>query len=289
MTEIDEGHETAGELKKNNNTRAVPDEAAIQTIELTKRFDGLTAVDSVSLSIKPGIIFGLLGPNGAGKSTAIKMLITLLPPTSGTAFVSGFDIVREPREVRRRIGYVPQLLSADGALTGYDNLMVLARLHGVPRSERESRIRDALELMGLSQYANTLVRSYSGGMIRRLEVAQAVLHRPEVLFLDEPTVGLDPVARRAVWEHIRELRRQFGSTILLTTHYMDEADSLCDRLAFMHLGKVMAEGNPDELKAAVGKGANLDDVFIHYTGSSIETGGTYRDTSRVRRATRRLG
>ena len=247
------------------------------------------AVDHLSLRIAPGAIFGLLGPNGAGKSTVIKMLITLLPPTSGTASVSGFDIVRQPKEVRRRIGYVPQLLSADGALTGFDNLMVLARLHGVPRSERQSRIRDALELMGLTQSANTLVRSYSGGMIRRLEIAQAVLHRPEVLFLDEPTVGLDPVARHAVWEHIRELRSHFGATILMTTHYMDEADALCDQLAFMHFGQVMAAGSPSELKAAVGNGASLDDVFIHFTGSSIETGGTFRETSRTRRNTRRLG
>lgn len=263
--------------------------AAIQTVDLTRRFGELVAVDHLSLGIAPGAIFGLLGPNGAGKSTAIKMLITLLPPTSGTASVVGFDIVRQPREVRQRIGYVPQLLSADGALTGYDNLLVLARLHRVPRSERRSRINDALELMGLAPSAHKLVRSYSGGMIRRLEIAQAVLHRPEVLFLDEPTVGLDPVARRAVWEHIRELRRRFGATILMTTHYMDEAEMLCDRLAFMHFGKVMASGSPDDLKAAVGNGANLDDVFIHYTGSSIETGDAYRATSRTRRTTRRLG
>jgi ABC-2 type transport system ATP-binding protein len=285
-----QGNNRTPGAKPGEAAATVPDDAAaIQTIDLSRRFGDLVAVERLSLYIPRGVIFGLLGPNGAGKSTAIKMLITLLPPTSGTAYVGGFDIVRRPRDVRRRIGYVPQLLSADGALSGYDNLMVLARLHGVPRSERESRIRDALELMGLTQSAKALVRGYSGGMIRRLEIAQAVLHRPEVLFLDEPTVGLDPVARHAVWEHIRGLRGRFGSTILMTTHYMDEADVLCDQVAFMHLGRVMAVGSPAELKAAVGNGASLDDVFMHYTGSSMETGGGYRETSRTRRTTRRLG
>ena len=289
MGELEHAEQNWDPRSHKTETSRAQSTTAIQTENLTRRFGELIAVNQLSLRIPTGDIFGLLGPNGAGKSTAIKMLITLLPPSSGTASVGGFDIVRQPRQVRRRIGYVPQLLSADGALTGYDNLMVLARLHRVPRSERKSRIRDALELMGLAQSANKLVRSYSGGMIRRLEIAQAVLHRPEVLFLDEPTVGLDPVARRAVWEHIRELRRQFGATILMTTHYMDEAESLCDQLAFMHFGNVMACGTPDELKSAVGNDASLDDVFIHYTGSSIETGDAYRATSRTRRTARRLG
>jgi len=289
MCELDSPERTGHPQPEISSTATAQPEPAILTKDLTREFGDLLAVDHLSLRISAGEIFGLLGPNGAGKSTTIKMLITLLPPTSGTALVGGFDIVRRPREVRRRIGYVPQLLSADGALTGYDNLLVLARLHRVPRSERRKRIQDALELMGLAESGHKLVRSYSGGMIRRLEIAQAVLHRPEVLFLDEPTVGLDPVARRAVWEHIRELRRQFGATILMTTHYMDEAESLCDRLAFMHFGNVMACGTPDELKAAVGNDASLDDVFIHYTGSSIETGDAYRATSRTRRTTRRLG
>jgi ABC-2 type transport system ATP-binding protein len=261
----------------------------IETKGLTKRFDKLVAVDHLSLRISSGTIFGLLGPNGAGKSTAIKMLITLLPPTSGTALVGGFDIVRHAREVRRRVGYVPQLVSADGALTGYDNLLVLARLQGVPKAERKPRIDEALEFLGLTQSADKLVRSYSGGMIRRLEIAQAILHHPQVLFLDEPTVGLDPVARHAVWDHVRDLRRRFDTTIFLTTHYMDEADVLCDQLAVMHFGQVVASGSPSELKAATGNAASLDDVFIHYTGSDIETGGAFRETSRTRRTTRRLG
>jgi ABC-2 type transport system ATP-binding protein len=288
MNDTNDKEDVSDKSQDTDDAAVANQKVAIVTRDLTRCFGALVAVDKLSLRIMPGIIFGLLGPNGAGKSTAIKMLITLLPPTSGSASVSGFDIVREPREVRRRIGYVPQLLSADGGLTGYDNLMILARLHGVPRAERIPRINNALELMGLTQSARTLVKNYSGGMIRRLEIAQAVLHRPEVLFLDEPTVGLDPVARHAVWEHILELRRQFGSTILLTTHYMEEADSLCDQLAFMHLGRVMAAGSPDELKDTLGTGASLDDVFIHYTGSSIETGGSFRDTSRTRRTTRRL-
>lgn len=261
----------------------------IETKDLTRRFGSLVAVDRLSLRISSGTIFGLLGPNGAGKSTVIRMLNTLLPPTSGSAMVCGFDIARKAREVRRRIGYVPQLLSADGALTGYDNLMVLARLQGIPKAERKPRIREALELLGLAQSADKLVRSYSGGTIRRLEIAQAILHRPEVLFLDEPTVGLDPVARHAVWDHVRDLRQRFDTTILLTTHYMDEAEVLCDQLAVMHFGQVVAAGSPSELKAAAGNATSLDDVFIHYTGSDIETGGAFKETSRTRRTTQRLG
>jgi ABC-2 type transport system ATP-binding protein len=163
-------------------------------------------VDALTVSVAAGEVFGLLGPNGAGKSTVIKMLTTLLPPTSGTASVAGFDIVRESGEVRRVIGYVPQLLSADGSLTGYENLLIFAKLYDIPRAERETRVRDALAFMGLTDAVNKLVQTYSGGMIRRLEIAQSMLHRPQVLFLDEPTVGLDPLARETVWNHLEELR-----------------------------------------------------------------------------------
>ena len=263
--------------------------AVIRTAGLTRRFGPLTAVDGLTLSIPRGSIFGLLGPNGAGKSTTLKMLTTLLPPSAGSAQVDGLDLARRPREVRRRIGYVPQLLSAEGALTGWENLMVFARLHGVPRRERSERIRQALELIGLQDSADVIVKRYSGGMIRRLEIAQAVLHRPSVLFLDEPTVGLDPVARRAVWEHVRELRARFGTTVLLTTHNMEEADELCDDVAILHQGKVAALGSPAHLKAQVREGANLDDAFAHFTGNTLETGGTYRDAARTRRTARRLG
>jgi ABC-2 type transport system ATP-binding protein len=266
---------------------------AISTHELTRRFDALTAVNGLSLDVQLGEVFGLLGPNGAGKTTTIKMLITLLPPTSGTATVAGYDILHDPRLVRRSIGYVPQLLSSDGALSARENLMTTARLYHLPGPERDSRIAEALKFMALEDSADRLVRTFSGGMIRRLEIAQAMLHRPEVLFLDEPTVGLDPTARRAVWEHIRGLRQAEGTTILLTTHYMDEAAELCGRVGFMHLGKLVALGTPAELAAQAGKGKDLDDAFTYFTGSGLvdagEQGGQYRDVARTRRTARRLG
>jgi len=262
---------------------------AVRIAHLTRTFGALVAVDRLDLSIPAGEIFGLVGPNGAGKTTTIKMLTTLLPPTAGSAEVGGFDVHRQSRAVRRSIGYVPQLLSADGALTGRENLMLFARLYAVPRHERMQRIRQALEMIGLAEVADTLVRRYSGGMIRRLEIAQATLHRPAVLFLDEPTVGLDPVARRAVWDHVKELRARFGATILLTTHYMEEAETLCDQLAIMHQGKVLAQGSPAQLRSEADEAESLDDAFVYFTGSSIETGGSYRDTARTRRTARRLG
>ncbi|MGD0424480.1 MAG: ATP-binding cassette domain-containing protein [Candidatus Bathyarchaeia archaeon] len=261
----------------------------IQTQSLTKRFGDFTAVAELTISIEPGEIFGLVGPNGAGKTTVIKMLTTLLPPTAGNASVDGHSITHEAVKVRRVIGYVPQLLSADGALTGYENLLIFSKLYDVPRQERKQRISDVLNFMGLSNFADKLVRTYSGGMIRRLEIAQAMLHRPKVLFLDEPTIGLDPVARKAVWQHIQQLRADYGTTIFLTTHYMDEADQLCGRVAIMHLGKVAAIGSPSELKSSVGDGATLDDAFAYYSGAEVDTVGSYRETSRVRRIARRVG
>ena len=265
----------------------------IETVALTRRFGFLAAVDALTISVGVGEVFGLLGPNGAGKSTVIKMLTTLLPPTSGDASVAGFDIVRHAVNVRRFVGYVPQLLSADAALTGYENLLIFAKLYDIPRAECKPRVRNGLALMGLSDVGDKLVRTYSGGMIRRLEIAQSMLHRPLVLFLDEPTVGLDPVARRAVWEHIEQLRAEYGTTIFLTTHYMEEAEDLCTRVAIMHLGKVAAMGTPDELKESIGgNGKTLDEVFAHYSGAELDegnTGGNYRDTSRTRRTARRLG
>ncbi|MCX6100370.1 MAG: ATP-binding cassette domain-containing protein [Candidatus Bipolaricaulota bacterium] len=262
---------------------------AIETRDLTRKFGSLVAVDSLSLSVESGEVFGLLGPNGAGKTTVIKMLTTLLPPTSGTASVAGADIVRHPLAVRRAIGYVPQLLSADGTLTGRENLLIFAKLYGMRRRERKVEIPAALAFMGLDGFADKLVRQYSGGMIRRLEIAEAMLHRPQVVFLDEPTVGLDPVARQAVWDHIARLRADWGTTILLTTHYMEEADALCGRVVIMHLGRVVASGTPLELKNSIGGGAaTLDEVFAHYTGDNLESGGTYRETGRTRRTARRL-
>jgi ABC-2 type transport system ATP-binding protein len=261
----------------------------LETQNLTRVYGELKAVDALNLCVEEGETFGLLGPNGAGKTTTIKMLTTLLPPTSGTAKIDGFDVHRQPAEVRRRIGYVPQLISADGSLTGYENLLVFAKLYSLPRSEREQRVREALDFMGLADSADKLVKSYSGGMIRRLEIAQSILHQPPMLFLDEPTVGLDPVARNTVWGHIEQLRREHHTTIFLTTHLMEEADSLCKRVAIMNLGKIAAIGAPSELKAAIGGNATLDDVFVHYTGNILESGGGYRETSRTRRTARRLG
>jgi len=262
----------------------------LETYALTRRFDRLVAVNELSLTVEEGQIFGLLGPNGAGKSTAIKMMTTLLPPTSGDARIAGYSVTRDAGQVRRLIGYVPQMLSADGTLTGYENLLIMAKLYDIPRQERERRVRDALAFMGLEDAADKLVRAYSGGMIRRLEIAQSMLHRPPILFLDEPTVGLDPGARRAVWELVSQYSTEYSTTILLTTHLMEEADALCGQIAIMHLGNVVAAGTPAALKASIGgNGATLDDVFIHYSGDSLDSGGTYRDTSRARRTARRLG
>lgn len=264
---------------------------AIETIELTRCYDSLVAVDALEFSAASGSIFGLLGPNGAGKSTLIKMLTTLLPPTSGTAVVAGFDIVERPADVRRNIGYVSQMLSADGDLTGYENLLISAKLYGIRGKERTRRIADAFEFMDLSEAAAKRVKYYSGGMIRRLEIAQSMMHRPDVLFLDEPTIGLDPVAKRSVWERIRQLRAQFGTTILMTTHDMEEADGLCDTVAILHQGRIASMGSPAALRAQAGPEATLNDVFILSTGASIEgmeAGGAFRDVARTRRTARRL-
>lgn len=246
-------------------------------------------MDRIGLHISYGEIFGLLGANGAGKSTLIKMLTTLLPPTSGSAEVGGFDIVESPGEVRRRIGYVSQLVSADGALTGYENLRLSAKLYGLPKTERLERIADALNFMGLADSAHKLVRSYSGGMIRRLELAQAMLHRPSILFLDEPTIGLDPVARRTVWDRLLDLRRDYGMTVLITTHDMEEAEALSDRLAILHAGRVSVVGEPAGLRAGLGADATMEDVFAHYAGGLIHESGTFSEVARARRTAHRLG
>jgi ABC-2 type transport system ATP-binding protein len=262
----------------------------VATQALTRRFGHVTAVDGLTLAVEAGEIFGLLGANGAGKTVTMKMLTTLLPPTSGGAQVAGFDILRQAAEVRRHVGYVPQLVSADGNLTGYENLLIFAKLYDIPRGERAARIADALAFMELAGVADGLVRSYSGGMIRRLEIAQSMLHRPAVLFLDEPTVGLDPVARGAVWEHLGRLRASYGTTIVLTTHLMEEVERLCTRVAIMHRGRVVVLGTPLELQASVGgAGTTMDEVFAHYSGGAVAHEGEYRETARARRTAQRLG
>lgn len=262
---------------------------AIEAVCLTRRFGAFTAVDQVDLAVPYGGIFGLLGPNGAGKSTLIKMLTTLLKPSGGTARVAGFDIVQSPAEVRKRIGYVPQLLSADGALTGFENLTLSAKLYGIPRAELKPRIEEALHYMELTDSAHHLVKKYSGGMIRRLELAQAMLHRPSILFLDEPTIGLDPVACRSVWDRLRALNREHGMTILMTTHFMDEVDELCDVVAILHQGRLATTGSPAQLKAAVGENATMTDVFAYFSGLNIEEGDNYRDARQTRLIAERLG
>ena len=265
---------------------------AVRCTGVTFRFDSHTAVDAVDLTIVPGEMFGLLGPNGAGKTTTIRMLTTLLKPAAGSIAVFGTDVAAHPIRVRRVLGYVPQALSADANLTGHENVELFARLFDVPRKARKARVGDALEAMGLTEAATRLAGTYSGGMIRRLELAQALINAPRLLVLDEPTVGLDPIARGVVWEYIARLRRSHGMTVLMTTHYMDEADANCDRVSLMHRGRIRATGSPAALKGALGDGATLDDVFRHYTGDALagapEEGGM-RDVRRTRRTARRLG
>lgn len=264
--------------------------AIIEVNHLVKQFGEHRAVNDVSFTVEKGEVFGLLGPNGAGKSTTIKMLTTLLTITSGQARVNGFDVERHTTAVRHSIGYVPQALSADGNLTGFENLLIFAKLYDLPRSVRKTRINQVLDYVGLADASGQLVRTYSGGMIRRLEVAQSLLHQPQVLFLDEPTVGLDPVARQAIWDHLLQLKAESNMTIFLTTHSMEEADSLCTRIGIMHRGVIAAIGTPDELKATVGgENPTLNDVFVYYAGDALESGGSYRETSRARRTARRLG
>ena len=232
----------------------------------------------------------MLGPNGAGKTTAIKMLTTLLPVTSGEAFICGFNINTQPNKVRRLIGYVPQMISVDGTLTGMENILLFARLYDIPSKECKLRASEALAFMGLTEAAKKPVREYSGGMIRRLEIAQSMLHRPPVLFLDEPTVGLDPIARKTVWDHIQQLKKEYNTTILMTTHLMDEADHLCNRIAFMSRGKLVASGTPQELKNSINKqDASLEDAFIHYTSETLSEGNDLSNILRERKTAQRLG
>ncbi|MBU6462204.1 MAG: ATP-binding cassette domain-containing protein [Bradyrhizobium sp.] len=269
----------------------VRDGVVVETKALTRKFGNFAAVDDVSLRVKQGEIFGLIGPNGAGKSTLIKMLTTLLPSTSGSATIAGFDVILQPAEVRRHIGYVPQLLSADGSLTGFENLLLSARLYGIPRRERRERIERALARMGLAEVAHHLAGQYSGGMLRRLEIAQSLLHRPAVLFLDEPTVGLDPAARETVWQRVLELRDRFRRTMIVTSHHLEEINEFCDRIAMIDRGRIAATGTPVELKSRVGPDATLDDVFMRLTTATSETEaeGSYGAVRRNRQAERRHG
>jgi ABC-2 type transport system ATP-binding protein len=265
---------------------------AVDCVDLSYQFATHLAVDRVNLSIAPGEMYGLLGPNGAGKTTTIRMITTLLTPATGSVHVFGIDAAARPMLVRRVIGYVPQALSADANLTGIENVELFARLFDVPRRSRKQRVDEALEAMGLTEAAGRLAGTYSGGMIRRLELAQSLISAPRLLVLDEPTVGLDPIARGVVWEYIAKLRTEHQMTVLMTTHYMDEADAYCDTISLMHRGKIRVTGTPASLRAGLGEDATLDDVFRHYTGDTLDKTpeeGDMRDARRARRTARRLG
>ena len=286
------------------------DPPAVDCQGLRYRFGETVAVDGVDLTVQHGEIFGLLGPNGAGKTTTIRAITALLPVPAGVISVFGRDVAKQRMAVRRMIGYVPQQLSADASLTGAENVALFARLFDVPRRERRGQVASVLELMGLTDVAQRRARTYSGGMIRRLELAQALVSAPRLLILDEPTIGLDPVARAGVWERIEAVRAETGMTVLVTTHYMDEAQQTCDRVALMHRGRIRALGTPTELIASLDDpgakdstsgppdgppdriqgGANLDDVFRAYSGAELdqEEGGM-RGVRATRRTASRLG
>jgi ABC-2 type transport system ATP-binding protein len=226
---------------------------ALEVSNLIKAYsDGkIHAVDCISFFVRTGEIFGLLGPNGAGKTTTIKMIVTLTKATSGRLEVFGVDVSKSPEMVRSMLGYVPQSISVDADLTAYENLLIFSKLSYVDKKEREERIHAALKQMDLEKRANEIVKHFSGGMMRRLEIAQALVNRPRLLLLDEPSIGLDPASKRQVWKNIRQLRHDYGTTIMITTHDMAEADALCDRLAIMSAGKIAVLGNPAELKKTV--------------------------------------
>jgi ABC-2 type transport system ATP-binding protein len=260
---------------------------------LVVRFGALEAVGGISFAIAPGEVFGLLGPNGAGKTTTIRVLTTLLEPSEGRARVAGFDVRGDALAVRASIGYIPQAISVDGALTAFENLDFYGRVTGVPRRERRERIAQAIETMELSPMLDRLARTLSGGMLRRLEIATALLNRPAVLFLDEPTVGLDPTARRMVWERLRALREQSGTTILVTTHLMEEAERHCERVAVIDHGRLVEQGEPSELLERH-RTESLEEVFMAVTGRKIaEEGdteeGRLSDVRAQRSVARRLG
>lgn len=241
----------------------------IEIRKLSRSFGNLVAVDNLDLDVE-NEIFGLLGPNGAGKSTTVMMLTTLLKPSSGTAKVCGYDIVKESKKVRSKISYVPQDMAVDRKLTGRENVQLYAKLYGIP--DRDSKVEEVLEMMGLSDRANDLVATYSGGMRRRLELSQALVHEPEVLFLDEPTLGLDVSGRKKIWEHIRMLKAE-GMTIFMTTHYLEEAEKYCNRVAIIDKGRIAVVGSPENLVSAIGKDASLNDVFLENVKTPEEQAG----------------
>lgn len=263
-------------------------DTVIKVSHLTKSFKGFIAVNDISFDVATGEVFAFLGPNGAGKSTTIKILITLLAATSGEATINGYSVAHDAINVRRSIGYVPQMVSVDGALSAVENMHLMARMYDIPAKEREKRVSEVLEFLDLSKEAHNLVRTFSGGMVRKVEIGESILHHPKVLFLDEPTSGLDPVARRNVWKHLLELRNTFGTTIFFSTHYMDEAEEVSDRVAIMHNGSIAAMGPVDELKQLTHiENAALEDAFIFFTGATVQESGNIKQIRRLREQERR--
>ncbi|MGH9466602.1 MAG: ABC transporter ATP-binding protein [Terriglobales bacterium] len=246
-------------------------DAAIAVKALRKNFGALEAVKGVSFTVGRGEIFGLLGPNGAGKSTLIRMLTTLIPPTAGSATVAGHDVTEAPDAVRMRIGVIPQNITSDPDLTCAENLSIHARLYGLPRARRQQVTQEQLQAVGLSDRAQAFARTLSGGMRRRLEIARGLVHAPEILFLDEPTTGLDPVSRASVWEMIATLRDTRGLTLFLTTHYMDEADKLCDRIGIVDQGRLVALDTPLALKTAVPGASRIEVRFVPDLEGGVRT------------------
>ncbi|MGC4977244.1 ABC transporter ATP-binding protein [Streptomyces sp. DT199] len=278
-----------------------PPADAVACTGLTYAFGDHNAVDGLDLTVRKGEVFGLLGPNGAGRTTAIRCITTLLPVPAGMVRVFGRDAAGDRMAVRRLLGYVPQQLSADAGLTGRENVALFARVFDVPRGERAERVAQALAAVDLADAAGRPAATYSGGMVRRHEIAQALVSAPRLLILDEPTIGLDPIARTGVWEHIGAVREATGMTVLVTTHSMDEADQYCDRVALMHRGRIRALGTPAELREGLGArrraaGAapdtlpTLEDVFRDVAGSGLDDeAGDFLDVRSTRRTARRVG
>lgn len=257
-------------------------EASIEVRNLTKKFGDFIAVDNISFSVEAEDIFAFLGPNGAGKSTTIKMLTTLLHPTEGTIRVNGFDPVAQPDEVRQSFGIVFQDPSLDEDLTAFENLEFHGVLYGIPKKVRRTRIDELLALVELSERRNDFVRDFSGGMKRRLEIARGLLHHPKIIFLDEPTLGLDPQTRNHLWKYVEKLNADEGITVFFTTHYMEEADRIARRIAVIDDGRIIAEGSGEELKKQTGS-ATLEEAFLNLTGNTIrEETGSALDRSRTR-------
>jgi ABC-2 type transport system ATP-binding protein len=241
----------------------MPEGKAIRVVDIVKRYGNFTAVDGVSFDVAEGEIFGLLGPNGAGKSTLIRMMTTLLEITSGAAYIEGYDVRKDADAARRCMGVIPQAMTSDGDLTVWENLSIYSKLYGIPTDERERSIDELLQLVDLAQWRDAPARNLSGGMRRRLEIARGLVHRPRIFFLDEPTTGLDPVSRVAVWEMITNIKQQRNLTVLITTHYMDEADRLCDRIAIVDHGKLVALDTPRALKSSIPGSSVIEAQFTN--------------------------